>query len=225
MGKNFEEEKTDDKIIMTKKEQEVEEKRKARITRLNKLLEDIRTFKPAPEEYDRERRYFLQWNIGRPEDYHNKKVRMNIIAAIAAQYKIINDLEVLTSPDFDKIMKNCNLSRTNENIFFIDDILEGLRKIVDINNFNPDAIRKDRERRHFLEWSIGLPEDYLNKKVRMNIIASIATQYKIIDDLIALTNPDFDKILKDCGLARTDENIFFIGDILDGLRKITGYNW
>lgn len=107
-----------------------EEKRQALIAKIDKLLEDMRTFQPVPGERDRERRHFLEWNIGRPENYHDQKVRANIIAAIMAQYKVINDLVVLTNPDFDKILAACGLAHTDENIFFIGDILEGLRKII-----------------------------------------------------------------------------------------------
>lgn len=73
-------------------------------------------------------------------------------------------------------------------------------------------------------WSQERIRTHMNQismeKRRADIIAALMGQYACIRSTVALTNPDFDKILKIMKMEHTDENIYYIGDIAKSLLKI-----
>lgn len=73
-------------------------------------------------------------------------------------------------------------------------------------------------------WSRERIRTHMNQismeKRRADIIAALMGQYACIRSTVALTNPNFDKILKIMKMEHTDENIYYIGDIAKSLLKI-----
>ena len=96
--------------------------------KLKELEESLAYRPPDPEE---ERLKYLEEMADRLGALGDRHKIADIIAAVAAQYKLKKDLTVFTNPDYDMILKACNLERNDGNIYMIGWVTEMLRQITE----------------------------------------------------------------------------------------------
>lgn len=121
----------------------------------------------------------------------------------------------------EKTLEDNRIAREEfrKSLMKLDETIELLRKksgytkeSIENHKYDYQAWEKERIRTHMNQISM--------EKRRADIIAALMGQYACIRSTVALTNPDFDKILKIMKMEHTDENIYYIGDIAKSLLKI-----
>ena len=78
-----------------------------------------------------ERAEYLEEMMERLGALKNRHKIADIIAAVAGQYRAHRDLTMFTNPDYDMILKVCDLERNDGNIYMIGWVTEMLRQITE----------------------------------------------------------------------------------------------
>ena len=132
----------------------------------------------------------------------------------------------------EKTLEDNRIAREEfcKSLMKLDETIELLRKksgytkeSIENHKYDYQAWEKERIRTHMNQISERI-RTHMNQismeKRRADIIAALMGQYACIRSTVALTNPDFGKILKIMKMEHTDENIYYIGDIANSLLKI-----
>ena len=98
--------------------------------KLKELEESLVYRPPNPEE---ERLKYLEEMADRLGALGDRHKIADIIAAVAGQYRAHRDLTKFTNPDYDMVLKACNLERNDGNIYTIGWVTEMLQKIIERN--------------------------------------------------------------------------------------------
>lgn len=80
---------------------------------------------------DEQRAEYLEEMAERLGALKNRHKIADIIAAVAGQYRARRDLTMFTNPDYDMILKVCDLERNDGNIYLIGWVTEMLRQITE----------------------------------------------------------------------------------------------